>query len=101
MGFYFLRGFRFLAFFNFVNLTFISLKILNLFDLTFYIDWGSLIFLGVLFLIVGSVMFFSVEYMVGEEVRIRGFIFLILLFVFSMVILIISGDWLRLIFGWD
>ena len=58
-------------------------------------------FLTVLFIIVGRVLFFRVDYMVGEESRFKGFVRIVLVFVAAMITLIVSGDWLRLILGWD
>lgn len=92
MGFFFILG----QSLNFLIWSFYSFFFLNLF-----FDWVSFLFLMVLFTIVGRVLFFRVAYMVGEESRYKGFIMTILTFVFAMVTLVISGDWLRLILGWD
>lgn len=83
------------------RLNFLVWSYINLFFLNLYFDWARFLFLTVLFIIVGRVLFFRVDYMVGEEPRFNGFVSLILVFVAAMVVLIVSGDWLRLILGWD
>lgn len=84
-----------------LNIKFILLKFFGFFNLTLFFDWIRVLFLGVLFLILGRVLYFSKIYMQDEEIRLGSFILMILSFVLSMVILIVSGDWLRLIIGWD
>nr|BAT57240.1 NADH dehydrogenase subunit 5 [Fabaeformiscandona kushiroensis] len=64
------------------------------------LDWMSLSFLAVVFLISSCVMFYSEEYMMGETLK-NSFAFVVFLFVFSMMFLIISPNFLSLILGWD
>lgn len=64
-------------------------------------DWESFIFLGVLFCIVGSILFFGSIYMSSEVIRVKSFFLVVFSFVFFMVCLILAGDWFVLIVGWD
>lgn len=89
-----------LSFFNFQYIFFIQRSIQYI-NLTFFFDYISFQFLGVLLVIVGSVVIFSLLYMEKEVIRYSGFIWVLYLFVLSMIFLIISGDWLVLILGWD
>ena len=73
----------------------------KLFSLNFFIDFIRLQFFRVLMVIVGRVLIFSLFYMADEVVRFKGFIWVVFLFVLSMVFLIFRGDWLILILGWD
>nr|YP_009629405.1 NADH dehydrogenase subunit 5 [Saccharosydne procerus]AVV32030.1 NADH dehydrogenase subunit 5 [Saccharosydne procerus] len=70
------------------------------FSFIFLFDWLSLIFLSVVFLISGSVLLYSIDYMSGDNYIIR-FFFLVFLFVFSMFMLIGMPDLICLIIGWD
>lgn len=89
-----------LSFFNFQYIFFVQRSIQYI-NLTFFFDYISFQFLGVLLVIVGSVVIFSLLYMEKEIIRYSGFIWVLYLFVLSMIFLIIRGDWLVLILGWD
>lgn len=64
------------------------------------LDWVSRIFLFVLLIIVGSVGLFSLKYMKGDKLENR-FFWILNLFVFSMIVLIISPHFLFFFLGWD
>nr|UQU69069.1 NADH dehydrogenase subunit 5 [Megabeleses sp.] len=68
--------------------------------MTLYMDWMSLIFLSVVFLISSMVIYYSKFYMEGD-LMINRFIFLIIMFVFSMMLLIISPNLISILLGWD
>nr|QBZ38076.1 NADH dehydrogenase subunit 5 [Bambusiphaga luodianensis] len=70
------------------------------FSFIFFFDWLSMIFLSVVFLISGSVLLYSLEYMRGDLYIIR-FYFLVFLFITSMFMLISMPDFLCLMIGWD
>lgn len=70
-------------------------------NLRFLVDYISLQFFSVLMVIVGSVFIFSLKYMHSENVRYVGFMWMVILFVCSMVVLIFRQDWIALILGWD
>nr|UXW93497.1 NADH dehydrogenase subunit 5 [Hymenoptera sp. 4 GYN-2021] len=83
---------------------FIEFNILNINSssilMTFYLDWMSLLFLGVVFLISSFVILYSKNYMSTDLMLIR-FILLILLFIFSMMLLIMSPNLISILLGWD
>nr|AXH38210.1 NADH dehydrogenase subunit 5 [Pseudoniphargus sp. 1-Portugal] len=63
-------------------------------------DWVSLMFLAVVSFISGSIMKYSYYYMEGEKNFLR-FVMILLLFVGSMMILIVSPNLISLLLGWD
>nr|YP_009489615.1 NADH dehydrogenase subunit 5 [Ornithoptera priamus]SPP23518.1 NADH dehydrogenase subunit 5 [Ornithoptera priamus] len=64
------------------------------------LDWMSLLFLMFVSLISSAVIFYSKSYM-HSELNLNRFIMLVLLFVFSMVLLIISPNMISIFLGWD
>nr|ARH54880.1 NADH dehydrogenase subunit 5 [Brachypterolus vestitus] len=67
---------------------------------TFLFDWMSLLFMSFVFFISSMVIFYSDEYMGGGK-NLDRFIMLIILFVFSMAMLIISPNLISILLGWD
>lgn len=65
-----------------------------------FFDWISLIFISFVLLISRLVIYYRKDYILGD-VNINRFILLVLLFVFSMIILIISPNLIRILLGWD
>nr|ACV92170.1 NADH dehydrogenase subunit 5 [Pinctada maxima] len=65
-----------------------------------FLDFYSLIFLWVIFLITGSVFMFSSSYMSGDK-SLRRFSLGVLVFVGSMVWMVISGNLFSTMVGWD
>ncbi|CAB4070530.1 NADH dehydrogenase subunit 5 (mitochondrion) [Lepeophtheirus salmonis] len=63
-------------------------------------DFYSMSFSGVVMMISGSVYLYSLSYMETEKYFNR-FMTLVSLFIFSMLVLIYSGDVVQLILGWD
>nr|YP_010586193.1 NADH dehydrogenase subunit 5 [Goera fissa]UZZ43955.1 NADH dehydrogenase subunit 5 [Goera fissa] len=63
-------------------------------------DWMSTLFLGVVFLISSMVIYYSKSYMMNDKNKNR-FLFLIILFVLSMMFLIISPNMISILLGWD
>nr|QLY89618.1 NADH dehydrogenase subunit 5 [Phaonia pallida] len=99
----------FLFFFSFYFIMndctiFIEWEILSINSLsvvmTFLFDWMSLIFMSFVLMISSLVIFYSKEYMDGDY-KINRFIMLILMFVFSMILLIISPNLISILLGWD
>nr|ARH54046.1 NADH dehydrogenase subunit 5 [Abax parallelus] len=100
-----------------VSLFFLSLKFLLL-DYTIFIeyellslnsssivmgvlfDWMSLMFMSFVLFISCMVIFYSEQYMEGD-LNINRFIILVLMFVFSMMLLIISPNLISILLGWD
>nr|WHL46747.1 NADH dehydrogenase subunit 5 [Papilio nephelus] len=64
------------------------------------LDWMSLLFMMFVSLISSSVIFYSMSYM-SSEMNLNRFIILVLLFVFSMILLIISPNMISIFLGWD
>nr|AVN67280.1 NADH dehydrogenase subunit 5 [Archimandrita tessellata] len=68
--------------------------------MTFLFDWMSLIFMGFVFFISSLVILYSDDYMYGDF-NMNRFIYLVLLFVLSMMFLIISPNMISILLGWD
>lgn len=68
--------------------------------ITFLFDWISLIFISFVLFIASLVIFYRKEY-IAQDTNINRFILLVLLFVFSIIILIISPNLIRILLGWD
>nr|ARI44206.1 NADH dehydrogenase subunit 5 [Chamaemyia juncorum] len=69
-------------------------------EMTILLDWMSLMFMSFVLLISSLVIFYSHEYM-GEDKFINRFILLVIMFVFSMMLLIISPNLISILLGWD
>nr|YP_010535643.1 NADH dehydrogenase subunit 5 [Alectorobius peruvianus]UYB78529.1 NADH dehydrogenase subunit 5 [Alectorobius peruvianus] len=63
-------------------------------------DWMSLMFVSVVLLISGMVIFYSKDYMKAEKFKIY-FLYSVLLFVGSMILVILSPNLLMILLGWD
>nr|WGO58010.1 NADH dehydrogenase subunit 5 [Rhabdoblatta densimaculata] len=68
--------------------------------MTFLFDWMSLTFMSFVFFISSLVILYSDDYMHGDY-NINRFIYLVLLFVMSMMFLIISPNMISILLGWD
>nr|YP_010564722.1 NADH dehydrogenase subunit 5 [Volucella nitobei]UZA61112.1 NADH dehydrogenase subunit 5 [Volucella nitobei] len=68
--------------------------------MTFLFDWMSLLFMSFVLLISSLVIYYSKEYMMGD-LYINRFILLVLMFVMSMMLLIISPNLISILLGWD
>nr|YP_010516251.1 NADH dehydrogenase subunit 5 [Atteva aurea]UXL88411.1 NADH dehydrogenase subunit 5 [Atteva aurea] len=64
------------------------------------LDWMSFLFMSFVMLISSVVIYYSKSYMMNEKNLIR-FIILVLLFVLSMILLIISPNMISILLGWD
>nr|YP_010327110.1 NADH dehydrogenase subunit 5 [Abrostola triplasia]UNP54373.1 NADH dehydrogenase subunit 5 [Abrostola triplasia] len=64
------------------------------------LDWMSLLFMMFVLLISSVVIYYSKSYM-SSELNLSRFIILVLLFVFSMMLLIISPNIISILLGWD
>nr|UPX88617.1 NADH dehydrogenase subunit 5 [Pterostichus melanarius] len=63
-------------------------------------DWMSLMFMSFVLFISCMVILYSEQYMEGD-LNINRFIMLVLMFVFSMMLLIISPNLISILLGWD
>nr|QEJ81406.1 NADH dehydrogenase subunit 5 [Lucidina sp. FM13] len=67
---------------------------------TFLFDWISLMFMSFVLFISSMVIYYSNEYMKGD-LNLFRFILLVVLFVFSMMMMIISPNLISILLGWD
>nr|DAZ87593.1 TPA_asm: NADH dehydrogenase subunit 5 [Euschistus heros] len=65
-----------------------------------YLDWMSLLFMGSVLFISSMVILYSHSYMSMDLFSVR-FLFIVLLFVLSMMFLIISPNMISILLGWD
>nr|QUT13285.1 NADH dehydrogenase subunit 5 [Octodonta nipae] len=91
---FFIKSLSLLIEFSLFNISSVS------YSMILYVDWMSLIFMSFVFLISSSVILYSLEYMHKEKFLSR-FIFLVVLFVFSMMMVILSPNLLSILLGWD
>nr|YP_010697691.1 NADH dehydrogenase subunit 5 [Hypoderma sinense]WCF76319.1 NADH dehydrogenase subunit 5 [Hypoderma sinense] len=68
--------------------------------MTLLFDWMSLLFMSFVLMISSLVILYSEEYM-ESDFNINRFILLVLMFVFSMMLLIISPNLISILLGWD
>lgn len=64
------------------------------------LDWISVVFLAVVFLISGRVIYYRHEYISHEKIK-NSFCLIVFLFVMSIIFLIIRPSLVRVILGWD
>nr|YP_010580084.1 NADH dehydrogenase subunit 5 [Chironomus novosibiricus]UZS77136.1 NADH dehydrogenase subunit 5 [Chironomus novosibiricus] len=63
-------------------------------------DWISMLFMSFVLFISSLVIYYSKDYM-SEDIFINRFIILVLLFVFSMMMMILSPNLISILLGWD
>nr|WAP91730.1 NADH dehydrogenase subunit 5 [Idiocerini gen. 'Neoamritatus' sp.] len=66
-----------------------------------FFDWVSLSFVSVVFFISSMVLLYSMQYMGWMSYSSIRFLFLVLLFVFSMFLMIMSPSLISILLGWD
>nr|YP_009919111.1 NADH dehydrogenase subunit 5 [Cataclysta lemnata]QMP96704.1 NADH dehydrogenase subunit 5 [Cataclysta lemnata] len=84
------------VFFEWEIISFSSMNIV----MSILFDWMSLLFMMFVLLISSVVIYYSKSYM-SSELNLNRFIMLVLLFVFSMLMLIISPNIISILLGWD
>nr|YP_009973289.1 NADH dehydrogenase subunit 5 [Chinapotamon maolanense]QNH92740.1 NADH dehydrogenase subunit 5 [Chinapotamon maolanense] len=67
---------------------------------TLIFDWVSLLFLCFVLLISSSVLYYSGSYMKGDK-NFNRFMYLVLMFVFSMAAMVLSPNLISILLGWD
>nr|YP_009529037.1 NADH dehydrogenase subunit 5 [Appias remedios]YP_010852828.1 NADH dehydrogenase subunit 5 [Appias lalage]AXU98831.1 NADH dehydrogenase subunit 5 [Appias remedios]WGL40247.1 NADH dehydrogenase subunit 5 [Appias lalage] len=77
----------------------VSLNSMNI-VFSILLDWMSLLFMMFVSLISSSVIYYSKSYM-SSELNLNRFIILVLLFVLSMMLLILSPNIISIFLGWD
>nr|YP_010429029.1 NADH dehydrogenase subunit 5 [Mimathyma nycteis]USO21451.1 NADH dehydrogenase subunit 5 [Mimathyma nycteis] len=83
----------------FIEWEIVSFSSMNI-VMSILLDWMSLLFMMFVSLISSSVIYYSGSYMMSE-LNLNRFIILVLLFVFSMILLIISPNMISIFLGWD
>nr|UPL65436.1 NADH dehydrogenase subunit 5 [Henestaris halophilus] len=96
----------------FMGIYFISIDYIYLMDweiisfhscsvvMTLLFDSMSLLFMGSVLFISSMVIFYSYSYMLGDDYIVR-FLYLVVLFVFSMCFMILSPNLISILLGWD
>nr|YP_010439585.1 NADH dehydrogenase subunit 5 [Daddala brevicauda]UTC33475.1 NADH dehydrogenase subunit 5 [Daddala brevicauda] len=99
MNFFFMIYFILNNMVIFLEWEIISFNSMNI-VMSILLDWMSLLFMMFVFLISSVVIFYSKSYM-SSELNLSRFIILVLLFVMSMMLLIISPNIISILLGWD
>nr|YP_009144700.1 NADH dehydrogenase subunit 5 [Hasora anura]AKJ77221.1 NADH dehydrogenase subunit 5 [Hasora anura] len=99
MNFFFMVYFMMNNIVVFLEWDLISFNSMNI-VMSILIDWMSLLFMMFVSLISSSVIYYSKGYM-SSEINLNRFIILVLLFVLSMILLIISPNIISIFLGWD
>nr|AHB23658.1 NADH dehydrogenase subunit 5 [Idris sp. MM-2013] len=105
MFFFFLVSFMmFLKFLILKMNFFIEISVMKFFKKNFtlilYLDYKSFMFLMVVLLISSMIVIYSLEYMSEDKFGVR-FIYLLMMFVFSMLLMILGQNLLMILLGWD
>nr|UHJ18872.1 NADH dehydrogenase subunit 5 [Psyttalia incisi] len=89
-----LNNFKLIIEWNMINL--------NSFNMIYimYFDWMSLMFLSTVLMISSLVILYSMKYM-EMDTSMKRFMLLILIFVLSMMLMIISPNMISILLGWD
>nr|WRY72429.1 NADH dehydrogenase subunit 5 [Farynala starica] len=66
-----------------------------------YFDWISLMFTSIVFFISSMVILYSSDYMGVNTYSSNRFLFLVILFIVSMILMIMSPNLLSILLGWD
>jgi len=64
------------------------------------LDWMALVFIGVVILISANIIYYRGSYMRGDKAYER-FFYLVFLFVASILLIILSPNFIRILLGWD
>nr|YP_010610844.1 NADH dehydrogenase subunit 5 [Erragonalia choui]WAP91665.1 NADH dehydrogenase subunit 5 [Erragonalia choui] len=65
------------------------------------LDWISMIFCSVVLLISSMVIFYSINYIGCYKYSYNRFLFLVVLFILSMILMIMSPNLISIMLGWD
>nr|YP_009971819.1 NADH dehydrogenase subunit 5 [Deporaus marginatus]QNH68706.1 NADH dehydrogenase subunit 5 [Deporaus marginatus] len=95
VGMYFMK----IDYFLIIEFNLLSLNSTSMI-MTVLLDWMSLLFMSFVLFISSMVIFYSDEYMHGDE-NLERFILLVVMFVVSMMFLIISPNLISILLGWD
>nr|QVM79212.1 NADH dehydrogenase subunit 5 [Pyrrhidium sanguineum] len=103
--FFFFISFFFSVYLMILDLSLIvELEVLSLNScsiiMSLLVDWMSMLFMSFVLLISSVVILYSEDYMKGD-LNVNRFIMLVVMFVFSMMLLIISPNLISILLGWD
>nr|YP_010118684.1 NADH dehydrogenase subunit 5 [Pelopidas mathias]QQY86869.1 NADH dehydrogenase subunit 5 [Pelopidas mathias] len=99
MNFFFMTYFIMHNMVIFMEWELISFNSMNI-VMSILLDWMSLLFMMFVSLISSCVIFYSKSYM-SSELNLNRFIILVLMFIMSMILLIISPNIISILLGWD
>nr|ACJ69606.1 NADH dehydrogenase subunit 5 [Schlettererius cinctipes] len=90
---------------NFLSMTIYyewNIYMLNSFSMEFiiFIDWMSLMFLSTVLIISSMILIYSMDYM-KYDININRFMMMVVGFVLSMIMMILSPSLLSILLGWD
>nr|YP_010180337.1 NADH dehydrogenase subunit 5 [Oenopia sauzeti]QVD39756.1 NADH dehydrogenase subunit 5 [Oenopia sauzeti] len=83
----------------YLEFMFFNLNSLNM-EMLILIDWMSTLFMSFVLLISSMVIFYAKSYMFGD-LNLKRFILMVLMFVFSMMLMILSPNLISILLGWD
>nr|YP_010852867.1 NADH dehydrogenase subunit 5 [Tomicus yunnanensis]WGL40312.1 NADH dehydrogenase subunit 5 [Tomicus yunnanensis] len=83
----------------YLEISFINLNTLDIVYVV-YLDWISLLFMGFVLLISSMIFKYTGGYM-GDDFNLKRFVMLVSLFVFSMMLMILSLNFITILLGWD
>lgn len=96
--------FRRIFFLLIEKLVLIEYEIFNLnstiIEILLLLDWISLLFISFVFFISSMVIFYRDSYMQGD-LNSKRFVYLVLLFVISIILIILSPNLISILLGWD
>nr|WRQ18180.1 NADH dehydrogenase subunit 5 [Igerna tenuicaula] len=98
--FYFGIYFFCFDFYFFFEIKLFSMNSVNVYYVLF-LDWVSLIFCSVVFFISSVVILYSCQYMGYNSYSSLRFLYLVVVFILSMFLMIISPNLLSILLGWD
>nr|UAA82127.1 NADH dehydrogenase subunit 5 [Odontofroggatia galili] len=106
--FFFIISILFLIMFNYMfyfkNSIFIEWQIFEInsmnINMLIYIDWMSMLFIFTILIISSMIMLYCCEYM-SHDLYYTRFFYLMLIFIISMILLILSPNMISLMIGWD
>uniref|UniRef100_UPI003D4287CC NADH dehydrogenase subunit 5 n=1 Tax=Geniotrigona thoracica TaxID=395500 RepID=UPI003D4287CC len=84
-------------FFEWNILSFNSMKM----NMMLYFNYKTLIYIFLVMFISSMIMIYSIDYMNINNILIKRFYYLMMMFLFSMIILIVSPNMLTIMLGWD
>nr|YP_010133440.1 NADH dehydrogenase subunit 5 [Lethocerus indicus]AJG02892.1 NADH dehydrogenase subunit 5 [Lethocerus indicus] len=83
----------------FMDWEFLSINSCSM-SMVILLDWMSTIFISFVFFISSMVIYYSGSYM-GSDLYKKRFLFMVLMFVFSMFMMVISPNMISILIGWD